>query len=98
MKLICGILFLILLIVITARISEASVEMSCVPLTWNQAMICEWPAGTYTHYTTGNIVLAGNVPQDNSWDNHLYQLSGYLVKNGSCTMLFVTKSYLCSTE
>lgn len=87
-----------ILLAFDPRVSSASLPNECVQLTWHRTMICEWPIGVYTNYTAGegDVVLAGNVPHNNSWNNQYFQLSGYLVNNGSCTMLVVDKAVACS--
>ena len=70
----------------------------CVELTWHHNMICEWPFGHFTNYTAGNgqVVLAGDIiPENNSWDKMSFQLSGYLINNGSCTIMVVNKATSC---
>ena len=73
---------------------------NCVEMHFHSTMVCEWGIGVYTRYTAGvaDVVLAGpNVPTDDSIDGQLYSVSGYLVENGSCTMLYVTNLTSCMT-
>lgn len=97
MKLLIMLLSVAILTGIVAVLDYKNVpDMSCVETTWHRVMICEYPIGKFTHYTTGDVVLAGNVPADNRWNGRSFHLSGYLVHNGSCTMLVVERATPCA--
>jgi len=81
-----------------AQARQVATITNCVEMKFHQTMICEWGIGVYTRYTAGvaDVVLAGpNVPTDDSVDGQLYSVSGYLLENGSCTMLYVTNLTSC---
>ena len=101
MKRIFKILLLIAIVVGALYLLAPSAEAYspyCVELTWHRNMICEWPFGHFTNYTAGNgeVVLAGDtIPENNSWDKMSFRLSGYLINNGSCTIMVVNKATSC---
>ena len=80
-------------------IARAQTPNECVELTYHRTMICEWPVGNFTNYTAGegDVVLAGKVPHNNSWNGRYFRLNGYLINNGSCTMLVVESAVACSS-
>lgn len=101
MKTFIKILLLVVIVVgalyLVAPSVNASAPPECVQLTYNENIRCNWP-GLPIRYTAGigRVILAGNVPTDNSWNGDYFALSGHLVQFGTCTMLYVEEANTCA--